>query len=67
LDWVVDHVEIVDEEGQPIDRDLLLSQPESDQAESDQAQSDQAQSEATAPEAAAAEDTTESAVENKEA
>jgi trigger factor len=67
LDWVVDHVEIVDEEGQPIDRDLLSTQPESDQAESDQAQSDQAQSEATAPEAAAAEDTTESAVENKEA
>jgi trigger factor len=67
LDWVVDHVEIVDEEGQPIDRDLLSAQPESDQAESDQAQSDQAQSEATAPEAAAAEDTTESAVENKEA
>jgi trigger factor len=57
LDWVVDHVEIVDEEGQPIDRDLLSAQPESDQPES----------EATAPEVAAAEDTTESAVENKEA
>jgi trigger factor len=52
LDWVVDHVEIVDEEGQPIDRNLLSPQPES---------------EATAQEAATAEDTTESAVESNEA
>jgi trigger factor len=51
LEWVVDHVEIVDEEGQTIDRALLSPQPES---------------EAETPEATA-DDTTESAVETNKA
>jgi trigger factor len=42
LDWLIDHVEIVDTDGQPVDRALLEPEttPESDTAESDTAAAD---------------------------
>jgi trigger factor len=42
LEWLVDHVEVVDDEGQPIDRKLFQSDPEAVSAEAEQEQESQA-------------------------